>query len=95
MERLDALVSETRIDVMKVDVEGHELAVLKGASALLDRRAIRNIVFEEHGGAKSPVCLYLLSKGYKLFSLGWRTFGPACGPIEELRRNFRQLSCHP
>jgi FkbM family methyltransferase len=35
-----------RIDVMKLDVEGFELGVLQGASALLERGAIRAIVTE-------------------------------------------------
>ena len=35
-----------RIDYLKLDVEGHELAVLRGAQAMLDRRAISMIQFE-------------------------------------------------
>jgi FkbM family methyltransferase len=37
------------IDFMKLDVEGHELDVLKGSEALLSRRAIRCIQFEFGG----------------------------------------------
>jgi len=35
-----------RIDLLKLDVEGHELAVLQGASAMLDRGAVQIIQFE-------------------------------------------------
>lgn len=36
----------TRIDLLKIDVEGHELSVLKGASNLLSNYCVRNIQFE-------------------------------------------------
>lgn len=90
IERLDDIIPETSVDVMKVDVEGHELSVLKGASSLLEHKRIRHIIFEEHKGPDSPVCSYLSKLGYTLYSLGWRTFGPACMTIEkgELRRDF-------
>ena len=56
---------------MKIDVEGHELAVLKGASALLGRDK-PVILFEQHKenfrDGKSPVCEYLKSAGYKKFA---------------------------
>lgn len=46
-----------RIDLLKVDVEGHELEVFQGAEALLRRGAIRTATFE-FGGANidSRVC---------------------------------------
>ena len=46
---LDALAAELdvrRIDLLKMDCEGSEFAVLRGASGLLARRAIRVISFE-------------------------------------------------
>ena len=36
----------THIDLLKIDVEGHELAVLRGARNLLEKRLIRSIQFE-------------------------------------------------
>jgi FkbM family methyltransferase len=51
--RLDSICDELgigRIDFLKLDIEGHELAALRGAEALLKRNAIRALSFE-FGGA--------------------------------------------
>jgi FkbM family methyltransferase len=50
------------INVLKVDVEGHELDVLQDVSA-------RDLVFEEHRDCPTPVTEYLLAKGYAIFHL--------------------------
>ena len=47
--RLDSFVAEQNIgaiDFLKIDTEGHDLQVLRGARGLLDRRAVRIIQFE-------------------------------------------------
>jgi len=44
--RLDEIVEERKIDLLKVDVEGAEAVVLRGCERLLGNRAIRRIVFE-------------------------------------------------
>jgi FkbM family methyltransferase len=47
--RLDSLVPAGRdVELLKIDVAGHEQAVLDGAAGLLARRRIRHIVYEEH-----------------------------------------------
>ena len=46
---LDAYVLEndiSHIDFLKIDIEGHELAVIHGAEAMLKRKAIDYIQFE-------------------------------------------------
>lgn len=50
------------INVLKVDVEGHELEVLHDVTA-------RDIVFEEHKDCPTPVTEYLFSRGYTIFHL--------------------------
>ncbi len=73
------------IGVVKLDVEGHESAVLEGASRLLRRRAMRDVVFEElrdcSSGAPTPDSIEILeAAGYVVFSLDapWR--GPRIVP---------------
>jgi hypothetical protein len=41
--------------LLKLDVEGHELAVLEGASRLLGGGAIRDVMFEEEETLPTPV----------------------------------------
>jgi FkbM family methyltransferase len=56
------------ISVLKVDVEGHELSVFKGAQRLLADRKITNIVFEDLQG-HGPAGTYLAGFGYEIFRL--------------------------
>ena len=75
MTTLDAFLPEGRkAGLMKIDVEGHELAVLEGAGQILARQCIRDIVFEDFQPQPSPVTLLLESAGYMVFHLypGWR-----------------------
>lgn len=73
--RLDDLFPEQRIDVMKMDVEGHEPAVLKGAAQHLGERTIGHIVFEEHQGPDAETIKILQGHGYTVLRLGWQMDG--------------------
>lgn len=55
------------VGIMKLDIEGHERAALRGAEGSLGKHAIRDIVFEDHNAAASSVLPYLRSHGYELF----------------------------
>lgn len=77
------------IDLLKLDVEGHELEVLEGAGTL----EIRDIVFEEHGSYPTPVTQHLEDRGYSLFSLGQTLFGPRlCLPERKPARHWEPQS---
>lgn len=67
---------ETPIGVLKLDVEGHELAALQGAEDLLARHAIRDIVFEEHTEPPTPVTELLRGAGYTIIGVVQALRGP-------------------
>lgn len=54
-------------DLMKLDVEGHELAVLRGAARTLAK--LRDIVFEDFGSYPTPVMSSLEQYGFQVFAL--------------------------
>lgn len=72
---LDAFVPETdEIGLLKIDVEGHELAVLEGASRILAQRRVRDILFEDFNPQPSAVTSFLQAAGYQVLGLfhAWR-----------------------
>jgi FkbM family methyltransferase len=79
---LDHLLKSRTPSLVKIDVEGHELAVLEGARRTLERTGVP-VVFEapDYGGGSGTLdCVRLLeSIGYRVFSLtpsGLRSFDP-------------------
>lgn len=70
--RLDTLMEQgdwQRVDVLKIDAEGHELQVLNGSDRLLSQFA-PVIMYENIAGnqrSNLPVAKHLLNKGYQLF----------------------------
>jgi hypothetical protein len=75
------LLGHRQVSVLKLDVEGHELAVLKGADRTLCDGAIRHIVFEEHAGPMAPSCRFLSGRGFTVLQIGWATRGPLLTPL--------------
>lgn len=77
---LDRFCSERRveqIDVLKIDTEGFEFEVLKGASSMLARQAIKFIYFEFNdisprrdaaGGALEPIDQLIRPHGYRFIA---------------------------
>lgn len=72
----DELAGAGPVALMKVDVEGHEAAVFRGARTLLESGRVRHVVFEEHQGVPSPATELLVSMGYTLFKVGRKFGGP-------------------
>ena len=80
---LDQVLQDTpAIGVCKMDVEGHELSVLKGASRLLQSRRVRDIIFEDLEAYPSPVQQLLQDAGFTLFSLHTRLLKPRLAPAD-------------
>jgi FkbM family methyltransferase len=78
---LDSLLDECEtIGVLKMDVQGYELSVLQGMVQLLDRHAVRDIVFEELAAFPAPSHAFLKSKGYSIFGLQEFFAGVRCLP---------------
>lgn len=67
---LDFIIpSGTYIDVMKIDVEGHELSVFKGATRLFAEKRIKHIVFEDLQEYPSEAAGLLLRYGYGIYRI--------------------------
>jgi FkbM family methyltransferase len=67
---LDGFIpAPVKVGVCKIDVEGHELSVLKGAEQALSRRAIRDIIFEDFAPPPSPTMELLRKHQFTIFRL--------------------------
>jgi FkbM family methyltransferase len=73
-ERLDALPLPRTDLVVKIDVEGHELPVLRGAAALFNEERIKVIYIDGYSDEKIPD--FLRERGFALYH--GRTLAP-CG----------------
>ena len=83
VEKLDQVIGERTVGVVKIDVEGHEQQVLEGATDALQAHRIRHIVFEDHYGAGSEPMALLRAAGYEIFSIGWSMRGPVLAPAAD------------
>lgn len=70
--RLEDVIAGRRVGLLKIDVEGHELAVLEGTPLHL----IRDIVFEEHRPLPSPVSEKLERAGFEIRGIEETFLGP-------------------
>lgn len=75
VERIDDVMSGN-IQLMKLDVEGFEKEVLKGAADNLVQKRIRHIIFEEHNAGGSETERILAGLGYRVFAIEKRLRGP-------------------
>ena len=89
IETLDRITNSVeKVHFCKIDVEGLELEVLQGAEALMRRKGIRDIVYEDVGGENKRLQRFLLGHGYELFSLHTNLLKPHLAGFGE-RRGFK------
>jgi FkbM family methyltransferase len=87
--RLDGLADAIgpRVSVMKLDVERHEPAVLRGAARLLRGGVVRNVIMEEHELEHPTEATALLQDyGYTIFALERTFWGVRLGEPGRARR---------
>lgn len=81
LARLDSFVpSPLYVGVIKLDVEGHEAAVLRGGSTLLSEHRVRDVVYEDHVRYPTAASEILEAHGYTIFAVGATFWGPCLGP---------------
>ena len=66
---IDSLNLDTRVRLMKLDVEGHELSVLKGAVKSLDRDIFDHIIYEDLAGAGGETLKFLEERGFHVYKI--------------------------
>jgi len=82
--RLDQFLDRNAsLGLMKVDVEGAEALVFRGAERLLREKRIRDIVLEDQSVFPSESATLLQRAGYTLLALGVEFLGPHLSPAEQ------------
>ena len=85
LRTLDEVLGENQnVGMLKIDVEGHELAVLQGARRLLETGRIRDLVFEDHASFPTPTTTFLSARGYSIFRIEKQFSGPLLAPPERI-----------
>jgi FkbM family methyltransferase len=73
--RLDTVLADREVALLKIDVEGFEGEVLAGADGMLARHRIQNIIYEAHDCERSPLHALLGQYGYTVFGIGHDLLG--------------------
>lgn len=80
VETLDRLFPDEKVGVLKVDVEGHESEVLKGADSILRAHRVRDLVFEEFAPYPAESHRMLERHGYTILRVEVRLLRPVLHP---------------
>jgi len=83
LAKLDDLFRDDEVQLIKIDVEGHEHSVLRGGESMLGGGRVRDIVFEEHAIYPAPSMTFLEQHGMTLFTLRQSVLGLDVHPVEE------------
>ncbi len=78
--RLDTVIADRQIALLKVDVEGFEPQVLSGAAEALSQHRIRHVIYEAHDCERSVLHARLALYGYSVFGIGHDLCGPRLSP---------------
>lgn len=81
---LDELLGDQAVSVLKLDVEGYEINVLKGAEAMLAQGRIRRIVYESHRTEGGEIHDYLRSYRFEVMALEYDSSGVRLGATNAL-----------
>lgn len=83
-----------RVDLIKLDVDGHELDVLRGARTILKRHRpiivmeLSPYTIEERGQDPSELIALLQDRGYRFHDLAGRPLATANGPVPDIPAGF-------
>jgi FkbM family methyltransferase len=83
IETLDDMFPTETIKLAKIDVEGHEANVIKGARQMLKEKRIRHVIYEDHDQGSTGLPELFAESGYTVYSIGNTLFGLELRPIGE------------
>jgi FkbM family methyltransferase len=96
VQNLDTYFRESpQLGIVKIDVEGAELAVLNGALRLLNNRKIRDIVLEDFQPYPSECIDLLRDHSYTIFRVAKSIMGPVIWDPADRNAVYRSLPWEP
>jgi len=75
VKTLDEIVPGGSFQLLKIDVEGHELKLLQGARELLRQKRVRHVIYEDHSQGKSGIPELFNAHGYTVYAIGHTLLG--------------------
>jgi FkbM family methyltransferase len=86
--RLDDVIAGRHVGVLKIDVEGHEVKALEGASDSIGRGLIRDVIFEDLQPLPSQVSTMLESAGFAISGVEETLTRPVLTPPDRVPRGW-------
>lgn len=83
VKRLENVVMTAAL--LKLDVEGHELSVLRGAPRLFEEGGIRDVIYEDNDPATTA---WLRDRRYEIFGLSQGTLRPLLVAEDKVQRHW-------